>query len=333
MKIMLVLAAFLSCSVPAFAQADEPPTEAAALLAETEAFGAWLMRFNAIQSPLLAELQRMGPEWSAASQSWDERHRAPLRAYVARVSGLVGQANASLAALDRPEFPGLGLTGELRTAALVETMMRMNRDMQAVVEGMIPLHVAGERRDGQAARRVSDQLVAGLRGVIQSQILLGRASQAVAPPEHPSWHSVNFQLIFLRSSDRLIGMAASLQGASGDPAISADLTAMASELEANARMGNQKADMMLALMTDLLSNAEGDPRRALRQQMSLITATRAHFPLSLEFATLLRQLAASVRNGRFNPNDVVALMGQYPGFRQRMDAITNAENAVIAGAY
>lgn len=330
MRIVLTLATLLACSVvPASAQPHEQPTEAATLLAETEAFGAWLMRFNAIEAPLLAEFQRLGPEWTAATSGWTEQHRAGLRAYAARVAAIVSETNARLAALDRPDFPNLEAGAELSTSALIETMIRNNRELQAVVEGMIPLHIAAGRNDRQAALRAAEQLVSGIRGVIRSQILLARASQATTPVEHPYWHSIQFHLVFLRVGDRLMSAAPNAITGTRDMALSANLAAMATELESNARAGNEKADTMLASLTELLSGAQGVEAQGLRRQIDLIRTTRANFPLSLEFAELLRRTAASLRDGRVE--NARTTSEQYPAFRQRMDAITNAENAVLAG--
>lgn len=331
MRMVLMLAVLLGCNVPAFAQPQDSPPEAAAMLAETEGYGAWLIRLNAIEAPLLAELQRAGPEWSSAAQGWTERHRAGLRAYVARVVALVAETNGRLAALERPNFPGLDLGEELSTSALVETMIRNNRELQAVVEGMISLHMAGERNDRQAIMRASDPIMSGLRGVLRSQILLIRATQASTPPDHPYWHSAGFHLVFLRSSDRIVSAVPSLISGARDRTISADLRALATELEANARAGNEKADAMLALLREAEPNALGVDARALQQQIRLISITRANFPLSLEFAEHLRLTAAALNNGLISNADVGGLMGRYPDFRRRMDAITNAENEIVAG--
>lgn len=327
---LLAIAACLAwpaAAVPTQPPESEAQVSVAAIDAEMRAYGEWMTRILALQAPVQNQLTALGPAWqSAQAEGITPRQLAErVRPSVARALAVIDAAISALDALERPEFASLDLPEDVRPAAIVRQLQAVNRQLRSAIDAFNPLLDALQNNDMAAVEASGTRLLASLGLVLESQVVLARASQAATPRDDPSWALGNFELIFFRTGARLFAAWRPFEPPRVDEALPADMIALADELEANAERGAQRLDAELETFAAELADAQGRGDAShvmvLRRAIAAFTVTRGYFPLSRELGAILRAEAALVRGQPVTQESTVRFFGRLRPIRERMEEI------------
>jgi hypothetical protein len=195
-----------------------------------------------------------------------------------------------------------------------------------VLTSFIPLLDAVARGDLAAAAAAGDRALVSAQLMLESQLLLGRASQAAIPRTISAWEMANVQLIYLRLAVRMAGAFPRAGGRLPPMApISRDMIALADELDATVRGGEAKAAAELRMHNAMLADAErrGDAAAAAiaRRGIVFVTEGRAFFVLARDFALLLRREAAAMLNRPMTPERFLETFQRFYPIRNRLGEI------------
>jgi hypothetical protein len=331
LRSLILLVAALAAR-PALAVPTQPPAQEAevsptAIDAEMRRYGEWMARVMALQSPVQTQLSALGPAWQAARAEGGTSRQLveSIRPTVARTLAVIDTAISELNALEKPRFAALDLPAEVRPAAIVEELLGLNRQLRTTIDAFNPMLDAALNNDLAAVEATGIRVLASLRLVLESQVVITRASQAATPRDDPAWALGNFELIFYRSGARLFAAWHPFEPPRVDDSLPADMIALAGELEVNAEQGAQRLDAELESYAGELADAQerGDASAAavLSRGIAAFTITRGYFPLSRELAAILRAEAASMRGRPTTQESTVRFFNRLRPIRERMEEI------------
>lgn len=326
------LLAVPSSAVPAPPAGGAPPS-VAALDEAMAAYGRWMLQVMEAEAPLQQAFAALGPGFQEArsaggSQTLAER----MRPLIARTLATADAVNARIAAIETPGFPSLDLPPEVRPAAILREMLSVNREIRGVVAGLGALLDAN---DPEAVQTATVRLMASLRLLFESQILLRRATLAATPRDESSWNLANFDLLYLRVAARIFDAWHPFAPPRVAPELAGDMRALGAELEANAREGEQRIDAELAeYRTWLTAATDGhDPSQAsmARRLTAVAQRTRDYIGLSRDVAAIIREAEAEF--GRpVGQDQVVGFLRRLQPIRARIESIARQIAAATAAA-
>lgn len=332
--LMLLTAAALALPSPAPASPTVSQSQADTVAGELPAFGAWLGRANAIHEPVQADLGGLGERWQQLQSIGYRRGGAEFRAAVDRSLALIAQARAQAEAIDTPAFASLEMPDDIHPATIRRNMIRTYDELGVAIGQFIPLADAFGSGDAAAVTAAGRRLFASLRVVLDTQVLLRRASLGAIPPEEAAWEVTNIEYLYIRTMGRLFeGVEQKMEGRP-DPSLSADLLALADEFEATAGRGSEKLEAQIAELGESADALEIVGDRAgldvVRRAARVSAALRPAFPIARRVAALLRAGVGSDRSRPPSMADINALVGGLRSVRGELDAVTHEENAALA---
>jgi hypothetical protein len=336
MRSILWLLVMLAWPDPALASAV--PTlatdEVARIDAEMVAYGEWLVRLGEIEAPMQREMASLSQNWDAAMSGPGDANARLQRFHptIERTVRILDDAERLLAALETPEFPLLDLSADLEPSTILAQSRRVNREVRSLMGSLETLLGAANANDLAGVQVAGRQMREGLRLLLESQVLMARASLATVAREESTWEIVNVQLLHLQVSQRVLEALPDLARPNFDAALPRDLENFAAELERSAETGAAKMDEEIAGYDAELVDAErrGDRSRAsiLRRAIAVFAIDRRIFPLARELAVLLRSEAGN--QGRMTPEGLARFFRQLHPWRTRLEAIIAEENAAMA---
>jgi hypothetical protein len=335
MRFFMLFAALLAGSlVPAPSVAVQPAP--AAYAREFQAIGAWMLRLESAVAPIGEAVGAMSGWWDSAESAGDvERGVGRIRAGLAEALAKIDAVDASLAALDRPEFPALPLTPDMRPARIVSDMGTINGHVRTLLQRYATMLEAMLRDDRRAVQAAGTETIAGLRLINSTQVLLRRAALAATPRDESSWEMLNVQLLLFRVPERLLVSWEQTGGSGRDERLQADLGRFADELDATAEAGSAKLEREIAQLAASLSAAE---RRGVRARIATERASlevrivdRAVFQIAREMAAGLRGDAAQFADGNVTVARLGGVVRRLHPFRDRLQDVVRQENAIAAG--
>ena len=311
-----------------------PDAEIAAMNAELTVFGEWLSRLLATQAPMQEALVGLQGRWQAAMARSNGARE--FRTAVDEVVAEIDRANAALDTLQPMELQSVPLAPELQPAAIMRSVRRINGELRTAMRTFYPVLEAIQRDDEAGATRALGTMMASMKLVLESQLLLTRAGLAATPREESSWEMLNVDLIAQRAVIRAIGAWPANLHESSDATIAADLITMADEVRETKRAGLAKVEEERSLFSDALRDAEGnrDSETAFlfRRNLDLLAVSEQVFTVADGLEVALRSAAARMQSGRVTLPDLARLMADIRPLRLRMDAIAAEEAAVISRA-
>lgn len=327
--LLLIAACFAwpAAAVPTLPPESEAPATSAAIDADMLAYGEWMARILAMQTPVQDQLAALGPAWRTAQADGATLRQLVerVRPTVARMLAVIDAANREIEALEPPEFVALDLPEDVRPAAIAREILAVNRQIRTAMEAFTPMLDAIQNEDMAAMQASGTRLLASFGLIFESQIVFARATQAAAPRDDPAWALGNFKLLYLRTGARLFAAWKPFQPPRVDEALPGDMMALADELEVNAEQGAQRLDAELETSAAELAEAQGrgdaDQVMVLRRSITTFTVARGYFPLSREMAAILRAEAVLVRGQPVTQESTVRVFGRLRPIRVRMDEI------------
>jgi hypothetical protein len=317
---------------------DSPaPPSVARIDAETAAYGAWLHAVNRIVAELHADFDAVRESWGPIIRGGPDARVtiARARAQIARLLSRIDEANARLAALDAPDIGSLPFPDDLLPPNLTREMIALHRGLRGAIEGFNTLFEAIERSDLSASAAAYTRIMRSMRLVYEGQVVLTRASLASTARDQSPWNVINVRLLFLRAMTRLIAAWPDDLRMSRDPSLSADLLAIAAELEATATEGGTRIETELLGYAAEAERAERDGNadtiRLMRRLNAVLTAVRDAFPLARDLAAALRAGAATAANGTIRIEALGQAVRSIMPLKARFDAIALRESAALAG--
>jgi len=339
MRALLLLLAALVSAAPATAAPTltAAPPSAATVDAEQAAMGRWLRRLVEIEQPVQTSLAGLQGGVQAAMNAPDiGRAAVAFRSTIERLLVTVDEADARLAELDTPEFPALGIPPDLRPAAIKRAMLQMNAAVRTGFQSYLPVIDAVARRDITAARAASARSMTSMRQMLDLQLLLARASQAPFPQNWSMWNMLEMPVLYSRTAVRIASAWPGPWTARDGAALARDLRGLADELDRTAENGVAKAAAELAEANAILAEAErrGDSSIAavMRRRILVITHGQAFFPLSRDFAAVLRRIAAGAGNRPLSDRILVEAFLQLTPIRDRMQAVVVGLSVGLGGS-
>lgn len=335
----LVAAVALAASAPAAAvprstpEAVEPSLSA--INADQAAFGQWLGRLGAIMQPMQEGLASTAAGAQALMTAPDvPREVGRLRAQVEALIATAGRVDAGLATLDTPDFPTLQLPADISTAAVKTQARELSRSVAAAYRNYLPVLDAVSRGDAAAAQRAFGPSMASMRLILESQLLMMRASHAAVPRDSSVWEMVNVQVLYNRVAVRFVQAWPPTGVIPNGAGVGRDIVALAGELERAAGQGDSRVDAELAQIEAPLADAERGRDAAavaiLRRQRLILTSGRALFPMARELAAQLRRDARAIPNGPADPELYLGHFQRLLPFRDRVLEIDRAMAAAMA---
>jgi len=332
----MLVAALLAVSAQVAAPGVAAQPAPAAYAREFQAMGAWMLRLERAVAPMDESVGAMSGWWDAAESAGDiERGVGRIRAGLAEALAKLDAVDASLAALDRPDFPALPLTADMRPAQIVRDMATINGHVRTLLQRYATLLEAMLRNDRQAVRIAGNETIAGLRLLNSAHVLLRRVALAANPREESTWEMLNVQLLLFRVPERLLASWEQTGGSGRDERLQADLEVFADELDATAGAGAAKLEREIAAIGASLSAAE---RRGVRAEIATERAAlevrivdRAIFQIAREMAAGLRGDAAQFADGTVTIARLGGVVRRLHPFRNRLQDVVRQENAIAAG--
>lgn len=322
----LIVAAFVAAPAAAVPTRTDPraaeaqPDPLARLNGELTTFGTWLTRATEIELRVQQQLAGLYPALQQGQTSGEQG----IRAYVRRALTEIDAADAELGALELPQLEVLPLPDEMRPATLVAQVRRLNRDIRAVFAGIPPL-LDSAGSDPAAFTAGARRLYANMRLIFESQIVLLRAQQAATQRDDVTWEVIGFEVTMLRAAHRIFGAYDPFQ-ASVDRTLSADVVALADELDGNLREARRKLQAELARDQEDLAQAErrGDRAavRTLQRLIRLTEITADYFPLAERLSAHLRDSAGLLRDRPLSLELLTRVFMPLREMRAALDALT-----------
>lgn len=345
MKSLRFGAALLLCTMatPALGQSQVKDgsghtgsAEMRALDADLTAYGEWLVRLDRATAGATAALGTMQGEWAAVARSGSsELASARFRTVIASAKTKVAEARRQIAALDKPEFPGLELPDDITTAALAGQMNKLYDRVDQLLDGFGPLLDAMARRDLKAVETTSSEMLGAARFLLETQAIMANASLATTDRDSGAYEIQLFQVHFFRSASRIVQGAKQVLLGEKDPTLTKDLTEFADKLESVAAEGRAKIDGELAEWEGMVATAEkGTDAKAMRILIRTAKVLRIDRRILEEpassYVAALRATAARARTGSIVPGDVYVLMRAFAKMRDVMLQVGLEENAAMA---
>ena len=311
---VFVFAALLSAnSVPTTPPAGAPPPPSAADIntrlasanEDIRQYGVWLQGATRIEASARAALVSLQAEWQhlfqapAAQRAQAAAHfRDELRVRLARLD----EANAQLRALETPGVGELPLPSDLQPAQLRDQMIVINGQLREAMSGFGPISDAFVRQDVAAARSSMQRVMASLRAVFRSQILLIRAHMSALPSDDPGQDLAQFQLHYFRAYDRILAAWPTNMIARSDPTFATDVSALAQDLDQLADAGSARLEALISRAQRGVGTAHDRGLSSgvdlLHRASATLETLRPMFDAARALAATLRAGASSVRNGQ-----------------------------------
>jgi hypothetical protein len=314
---------------------DDPTADVAD---EMAAYGAWLARLQAIEAPVEAQFAGLDPTWRAAfAQGGTGPEIATrLRPIITRALAEIDAANPRIAALEVPQFAILGEDEDLQPAAMVREVRMLNGQLRDAMTAFNPMIDAIEHNDHASFEAAGTRIIASFALVLETKILLARASLAATPRDDASWSVGNVDLIVSRVSARMFGAWRPFAPPRVDPSLPRDLDALADELDSNVDQGGRQLDATIAEAREGLAAAEleGDRSGAdvLRRAIAMFTVTRDYLGASRDLVPLLRAEAERGLEHAVTQERVMAFFGQMQSIQERLGEIERQMVAAMAPA-
>lgn len=325
----------LLCAAPAVAapqpRADSSNT-AQSVARELEAYGAFLTQLQQAQQPLHDRLVELQGRWANLDWSGDLAASATaFRSYSAEMDALILATDRQMATLPIPAVKELQLPADLMPARTRDEMMRMNRETGVLVGRFGPLLDAAIQNDIAAVRSAAGALLRSGRTLLESQILLIRASQAGVEDADSAWEAQNVDLILAQGMLRGLEAMIRLQEQQADPSFAADMRALAARARATGLEGGQKTDAELLEMREVLADARrsgaADEAGLARTAINILETSRPLFALVAVSADEFDRAAAIPDSA----NREVHLMTFMTGMRGlRLEAERHGQAALTA---
>lgn len=337
---LTLIAASLAWATPV-AGASPPPAAAPAparLVSELDGYAAWIARLTEIQEPVQAELSRIGAEMQASGGDADLAGAAErLRPDIARGLAVIDRANAALHDLGTPEFPGLGLGEDLRTAAILRETIALNGRLRTAIEGFGPMLDAIRSHDETAILSALTGVVSSFRLIVDSKVVLARANLAAIERDTPAWEIANIDLISLQAIARVFAAYPRNSLTGSDPTLARDLASLAHQLELAADSAAVRIEAELNRLRSSLAGAErnrqADYADILRRNIAILTIDRDAAPIAREMALALSVGATSFDGPSITTDRVTELVRRLQPIRLRLLAMMNAENSALQRAH
>ena len=328
--LLALLAGFCLAGAAQAAQggAGQPPHDPLAdIAAETANYGTWLGRMLEIEAPVDAQLANLDPQWRAAiaQGGTGPEVAARLRPIIARALAEIDAANRRIDALERPQFTRLALEADLEPAAMAREIRTLNEHIREAFAGFNPMIDAIASNDRAAVEAAGTRILASFALVLETKVLLSRASVAATPRDDPAWAISNIDLIVDRVSARMFGAWRPFAPPRVDPSLPQDLDAFAHELDSTAEQGERVLDAALDRYRSDLAGAErGGEQNAVpifRRVIDTLSLGRDYFPIARELAALLRAEAGRSRDHAVTQERMMAFFGQLRPMRERLEEV------------
>lgn len=343
MRIVYLLAMSLAWAAPTGAtptlteieQAQPVPGAEPAQYAEAlRAYGQWVVRLSELQAPLQAGLSGLSGEWETVRRSGRPEALAAFRASVSAVLSQLDSVHQELSALPAPDVSLIAFPAPLRPEALVQEMLRVNRELRAAMAGFIPAVDAIARNDAAGADAAVRRTLEGLGLVLESNVVVSRAMLSILPRDGAEWEVGNIEHLFYRGASRAFRAWPHLLGGTSDPTLASELLQIADELDRAADSGELKNERDLAELDAGLDAAAADVDPAVgalqRQAAGAFEATRQIFTLARRLASQIRSGARSLEGERLDLQPFAALFVHFREFRRDYDAAVRAMGAAMA---
>jgi hypothetical protein len=299
---------------------------------EAAAFGRWLQQVTVIEAPIQQQMLGLRGAFAEAQAAGGsaETQAGRLRAYVERALTVVDAADAEMAAVELPRLAVLELPADVRPAALVIQIRRLNRDIRAMFASFLPLIGATSQREAEAAAAGA---ISSLQLVFESQIVLMRAHQAVTPREYLDWELISFELGYLRAGLRVFEGYRPFEP-QVDERLPADLSAIADELDANLQSARAKYAAELAEQEEALAEATRQADQAsvtlLRRSGNVFRISQDYFPLIERLSVHLRSSVSLVRGRPMTEDLLSRVFAPMREIRQGLDDIGRRQARALA---
>jgi hypothetical protein len=314
------------------------PDPAVDVADEMAAYGAWLARLLAIEEPVEAQFAGLDPTWRAAfaQGGTGPEIAARLRPIIARALAEIDAANPRIDALELPQSGMLGEDEDLQPAAIAREVRTLNLQLRDAMTAFYPLIDAIEHNDHASVEAAGTRVIASFALVLETKILLARASLAATPRDDASWSIGNVDLITSRVGARMFSAWRPFAPPRVDPSLPRDLDALADELDSNAVQGGRQLDATIAEARGGLADAEHEGDRSgadvFRRVITMFTVARDYLGTSRDLVPLLRAEAEYSREHAVNQDRVMAFFGQMQAIRERMAEIERRMVAAMATA-
>lgn len=329
----LLLAVTLALPSPAVPRTAITQSQAEAVASELPAFGAWLARLNAIHEPVQQDLSGFRARWQQFQRVGSQQGADEFRAAVSRSLTAIAAARAEAQALEAPPFDALDMPEDVHPRALRRNMIRTYDELHRAIAQFLPVVDAIGTGDAAASATAGRRLLDSLGIVLDTQVLLRRASLAATPREDAAWQVANVDYLYVRAAARLFkGLQRATEGR-GDATLATDLLALAEEFDATARSGSEGLETQIAGFAETVAALEASGDRAeldaVRRAERVYGALRPIFPIARRMARMLREGVGSDRSRPVSFPQISALFGNLTPIRRELDAIARAEGAAL----
>lgn len=251
-----------------------PPSTAAEMDSQFQAFGAWTQRVGAAMAPMNeaaarfgAQLQNMPPPSDTPAVRAEQL--ATVRAMIADVRGAVQESRSRLAQI--PRFEG-GIPGvpNIDVNRLLTEIKGQTGKMLAYMDDAEAFTTAAERGDPTVTQQAARKLIRGGFLIIENQAILYKGRQSLFPPD--------------RSAYQLVGVGTILYQAMQTAAEAWSQVRLEGDLEGGARFQKTR---FLQLAADLEAGLR-EGRANLAREKSVFASQKS---LAAKDASLMRILA------------------------------------------
>lgn len=303
----------------------------AAADADLQLYGEWLGRVTQIEDPVQQQLMGLQSAWRQGMSRQPQEGIAQLRAYIQNALVVIDAADAEVARVDVPALSHLQLPEDLLPAGLISQVRQFNREIRTAIASYLPLLDSfGRPREAEAAGM---RLIANLRIVFQSQLVMLRAGQAATPSSYVAWDVAGFQIDFVRAAERIFRTFDPVHP-SPDARLPADLIAIADDVDAGVLRAEQKLAASLERVDNAVieSEQQADANRValLRRSRGAIALNRDYFPVARQLSAFLRQAAAAMQGRVLTSALITRLFAPMQPIRAGFDDVAIRQNRALA---
>lgn len=264
--------------------------------ADLQRYGEWLSQVTRIEDPVQQQLTGLQSAWRQGMSAGPEQGISRLRAYIHNALAVIDAADAEIARIEVPALPHLQLSADLLPAGVLPQVRQFNREIRATIASYLPLLSSFARP--QQTEAAATRLIANLRIVFESQVVMLRAEQAATPESYVAWDVAGFQVSFVRAAERIFRAFDPIH-AHLDAGLPADLITIADEVDAGILRAEQKLMATLERVDNAVAESEqqADASRTalLRRSRAVIALNRDYFPFARQLSAFLRQAAVTMR--------------------------------------
>ena len=337
MKIRYLLFPLAICFSTA-ASADLPPAtrSAAEVNAGLERYNLWLAKLDSSEEDALKVLDNLDTEWARAIATRNpNRIAAMFRPQMVKFKAILAATNDRLRAIDTPEFPELRLGLDIEPASLVRTYIDLNTRFDGIVDSYGPVIAAIQRNDLAGVRRAGAAGPHGISLLLDGEARMAQAHMAGAAADSSLVELGNLQVDYFHAAARIIGSPAIGSGRL-DPALAAQLGAIADDCDRVSTAGKAKADRQIEFYRNESTAAAmaGDRDRVIMfdHLVAIKQAELSAYPLARRMANLLRVHIGTLKARPLTAELAKAMMFSLLPYRDALIEINNAQSAPTAGS-